>query len=71
MRSWSTASDAILIVVGLETGGRFRQLAGSRAREASPMLRGSAFLRLAEAMDEDALHFLRQGVRKFIGAFEK
>ena len=28
------------------------------------------FLRLAEAMDEDALHFLRQGVRKFIGAFE-
>ena len=47
-----------LIVVGLETGGRW----SGEAPEFHCQLSGSR-----EMLDEDALHILRQGVREFTG----
>ena len=62
-----------LIVVALETGGRWSSeamdfvtdLANARARTDPPPLRGSAFF--ASPVDEDAGGVLRAGVRVFIG----
>ena len=58
-----------MVVVALETGSRwsdeatkfFCELAGSRAREVGP-------LRVVAKVDEDVVHFLRQGLREFFGS---
>ena len=65
-----------LVVVALETGCRwsdeatkfFCELAGSRARGPTDAA-GVYFLRVVAKVDEDAVHFLRQGRREFSGEF--
>ena len=64
-----------LVVVALETGGRWgtealdivADMASSRARDAPPVLRRSAFLCVAEEVDKDVVSVMRQGVRGFSG----
>ena len=71
-----TARRCQLVVVGLETGGRWSseavdfvsQLAGHKAREVSPILRGSAFFAWLRKVAEDAFRVMREGLRVFVGA---
>ena len=66
-----------LVVVALDAGGRWSdeatkfscELAGSRSREVPPMLQGSTFYGWWRKVDEDVVHFLRQGLREFFGEF--